>query len=571
MAATLSVIDNSGTTTDKSITFPSTALDATSTTQDFFLKNTGDAPLNVTAFPTSNTAFPDFTFIVKDPTNVTANSSTFTIAANQQFDVQVKFHPVTTTGIRNGTISFHTNDAGNANVSLALTGTAAAGPFLTIPNRSITLPTTAVGSTSTSQNFSLTNSGTQTLNITSFTQGGTNSADFSFKVTNDLGQAVNGVNASTPPTTFSIPAGKTYTVAAQFSPLAGGSRSATLTFASNDPGNPTVVLTASGTANPAPTTVPAAPTNFTAVATSPTSITLNWQHSGGTETGFKVAESTSPNGQFNIVAQPGAGVHTTTRTNLIPGTHYFYRLAATNAIGDSDVVSTDVITPVTDDTAGNTIDEAKSLGRVYNMTISGNISDNDTIDFYAIKVPNTGFIRATLNNLHADADLTLFQVAGNGHPKVLALSDNGGTTADKFLKKLTPGVYYIRVAQGVAGQATSYSLTLTGNYAGDTLHTGRKLGPLRKTLGFVGNVGPDAPADFFQFTNSRRRNISINLFNLQHDADLYLFDSRGKRIALSENDGADTIARNLSAGIFYVKVLEANNQQTSYSLSITAG
>ncbi len=571
MAATLLVTDNSGTTTDKSISFPSTALNATSAKEDFFLKNTGTTDLTIT-LPSSTTSFTDFNIDIKDPTNSSISSGTFTIHAGETYDVQVNFNPVTAAGARTGTLPFTTTDTNNASVTLNMSGNAASGPFLKLPSTSVGFTTTAVGSTAPTKTFSLINGDGQAVNVTSFLEGGTNTADFTYVVKDENGTVISGANASTPPTTFTIPAGKTYTVTATFAPTAAGARTGNVTFSTNDPGNATVTLTTGATATPAPTTTPAGtPTNFDAVADSSSQVTLTWTYNNADEQGFQIADATSANGNFSVATSVGAGVGTATIKNLLPGTHYFFRMAAFNAFGNGGVASTDVFTPTAADLAGSTAATAQSLGRLFNRVINGSVGDTDRIDTYAIKILNTGFLHTVLSGMTANANLDLFRIGSNGAAQFLVVSNHTGTHNEAFLKKLTPGVYYVRVRQGARGQNTNYTLTMTGNFAGDTRQTARKLGALRQRLGFVGDVGLDNKADYFSFTNSRRRNVTILLNDLQQDADLYLIDSHGRLLQSSEQDGSDSITRNLSAGLYFVKVLEANNASTSYHLTITPG
>lgn len=82
-------------------------------------------------------------------------------------------------------------------------------------------------------------------------------------------------------------------------------------------------------------TPPAAPTGLTATANSSTQISLAWADVSN-ETGYKIERKTGAGGTYAQIATVGAGVTTYANTGLTAATAYFYRVRATNAVGDSD-------------------------------------------------------------------------------------------------------------------------------------------------------------------------------------------------------------------------------------------
>lgn len=81
---------------------------------------------------------------------------------------------------------------------------------------------------------------------------------------------------------------------------------------------------------------PDQPVGFTAIATSPTSIILNWsppQNNGGSHiTGYEINYRIAPSTTYTNLATLG-NVTTFTHTNLITGKTYIYRVSAINSIG----------------------------------------------------------------------------------------------------------------------------------------------------------------------------------------------------------------------------------------------
>jgi hypothetical protein len=87
-----------------------------------------------------------------------------------------------------------------------------------------------------------------------------------------------------------------------------------------------------------PTSPPIAPTNLTAAAISATQITLTWADSSNSQSdaqaGFKIERSTD-GVNFAQIAVAGASAVSYTDMNLSPSTKYYYRIRATNVVGDS--------------------------------------------------------------------------------------------------------------------------------------------------------------------------------------------------------------------------------------------
>lgn len=79
----------------------------------------------------------------------------------------------------------------------------------------------------------------------------------------------------------------------------------------------------------------AAPSGLTAIATSGDSIQLAWVDNASDETGHVVERSLSSGSGFSVIATLAAGVVSYTDAGLAADTNYFYRVSATNALGNS--------------------------------------------------------------------------------------------------------------------------------------------------------------------------------------------------------------------------------------------
>ena len=84
-----------------------------------------------------------------------------------------------------------------------------------------------------------------------------------------------------------------------------------------------------------PDVVPAAPSGLVAATVSSSQINLSWTDNASNETGFKIERKTGSGGTYSQIATTGAGVTVYNDIGLAAGTTYFYRVRATNAVGDS--------------------------------------------------------------------------------------------------------------------------------------------------------------------------------------------------------------------------------------------
>jgi transcriptional regulator CtsR len=86
-------------------------------------------------------------------------------------------------------------------------------------------------------------------------------------------------------------------------------------------------------------TVPVAPTNIVATATSSTQINLSWIDNATNETGYYVERATGT-GAFTQIATLGANTASYSSTDLTTSTNYNYRVRAFNATGNSGYSNT---------------------------------------------------------------------------------------------------------------------------------------------------------------------------------------------------------------------------------------
>ncbi|WP_427884850.1 discoidin domain-containing protein [Kribbella sp. GL6] len=152
-----------------------------------------------------------------------SNNCGSSIAAGGSCTVNVTFHP-TAAGSRTGDLTVNASGVTNT-VPLSGTGVAP-GPILTTDPSSLSFPDTPVGSTSATQTFTLTNSGTASATVSGIAATG------DFSQTNNCGTVAIGASC---------------TVTVTFRPTASGARTGNVTVTSNANNSPaSIALTGNG-------------------------------------------------------------------------------------------------------------------------------------------------------------------------------------------------------------------------------------------------------------------------------------------------------------------------------------
>ena len=208
------------------LTLASTAIGATSAAQNVTVANTGNAVLALSAITLGNTA--DYT--IAGGTCAAGGS----VAAGASCTVSVAFRPATgAVGVRSSPLTIAHNAAGSpGTVSLTGTATAAAAPIAT-STASLGFGSINVGTTSTAQTVTLSNTGNAALMLGTIATGSTE-----FNITGGTCAAGGTVAAA-----------GSCTVTLALTPAAAGARSASLVITHNATGGQSATsLTGSGVA-----------------------------------------------------------------------------------------------------------------------------------------------------------------------------------------------------------------------------------------------------------------------------------------------------------------------------------
>lgn len=206
---------------------------STSAPQSVTLSNTGTAPLTLGALAIGGAQAAEFSI-----TGGSTCSAGATVAANASCIVRIAFTPAAV-GTRSAALSITHNAAGSpTTVALGGNGTAAPQPAIALDASALDFGTQTVGTPSASRTVTVSNSGAATLTLGALTTSGTAAADFG--------------RSGTCAAAVALAPAASCSVVFTFTPAAVGSRSATLSIAS-DAGNGSAVLSLAGSGAAVPT------------------------------------------------------------------------------------------------------------------------------------------------------------------------------------------------------------------------------------------------------------------------------------------------------------------------------
>ena len=260
------------------------------------IKNAGTATLTITQVTeTGSAAF-----------TVTGLSLPLSVNAGQQTTITVAFLP-TAVGTVSGNLSIVSNAPSSPN-SVTLNGTGIAATLtLSISPTSLNFGNVTTGTSSPTQNVTITNTGNSNVAISQISLTG-------------AGYSMTGGSA---PVTLSP--SQSITLVVQFSPTTVGAPSASITVVSNATGSP-ATISLSGTG----------------VAPLQHSAALTWSASTSAVSGYNVYRSTVSGGSYTRINSSLVASASYTDSTVQSGTTYFYVTTAVDSSGMESVYSNEV-------------------------------------------------------------------------------------------------------------------------------------------------------------------------------------------------------------------------------------
>ena len=258
--------------------------------QSLIISNTGNATLTITQINVTGATF-----------NATGYTLPLSVNAGQQTTITVAFLPGAV-GTVSGSVSIVSN-APTSPTSVTLSGTGiAATLILGISPTSLSFGNVLTGTTSATQNVTITNTGNSNVTISQITVAG-------------AGYTVTG---GTAPVTLTP--SQNLVLGVQFAPASTGSVAGSISITSNATGSPaTVTLSGTGVVQH--------------------TVSLSWTASTSTVSGYNVYRSTTNgSGYVKINTSLVSGL-AYTDSNVTSGTTYFYVTTAVDSLGNESVFS----------------------------------------------------------------------------------------------------------------------------------------------------------------------------------------------------------------------------------------
>jgi hypothetical protein len=267
--------------------------------QALIIKNTGTAILTISQVTATGSPF-----------SVSGFSLPLNVSAGQQITITVAFLP-TVAGPAPGNVSIASN-APTSPTSVGLTGTGIAATLtLGISPPSLSFGNVTTGTSSATQNVTITNTGNSNVTISQINLSG-------------AGYSMTG--GSTPVT---LSPSQNLTLTVQFSPTTAGAASGSITIISSATGSPaTVALSGTG------------------VAPVQHSVALTWNASTSTVSGYNVYRTTVSGTSYVKINSSLVAVLTYTDSTVQSGTTYYYVTTAIDSSGNESVYSNEVSAPI---------------------------------------------------------------------------------------------------------------------------------------------------------------------------------------------------------------------------------
>lgn len=267
-----------------SVAFGSVAV-GSSTSQTMSIQNSGTAPLSVTQATASSAGFA-----------VSGLTLPLTVAAGGSASFTVSFTPTSASNF-SASLALVSNAPGSP-TSVALTGTGLAQSLqLSASPTSLSFGNETVGSTSSSQTVTISNTGNSTVSVTQITAS---SAAFS----------ISGITLP-----ISLSAGQSTSFAVVFAPTSQGSLTGSISIVSTASNSPTTVALSG-----------------TGVATS-YSVSLSWSDGSSGLAGYNVYRGTTSGGPYTMINSSLVPTAAYTDTTVQSGTTYYYVSTAVNSAG----------------------------------------------------------------------------------------------------------------------------------------------------------------------------------------------------------------------------------------------
>jgi ASPM-SPD-2-Hydin domain-containing protein/centrosomal CEP192-like protein/Ig-like domain-containing protein/immunoglobulin I-set domain protein len=268
----------------------------TNLSQALIIKNTGTATLTITQITETGSAF----------FSVSGFTLPLNVNAGQQTTITVAFLP-TSAGLASGNVSI-TSNAPTSPTSVALSGTGVAATLTLGSNpTSLSFGNVTTGTSSATQNVTITNTGNSNVTISQINFG------------------VSGFTMTGGSAPVTLTPSQNLILTVQFSPTIAGAVNGNISIVSNATGSPAAV-----------------PVSGTGVAPVQHSAALTWNASTSTVSGYNIYRSTVSGSGYTKINSSLVSALTYTDSTVQSGTTYFYVTTSVDSGGNESSLSNEV-------------------------------------------------------------------------------------------------------------------------------------------------------------------------------------------------------------------------------------
>ncbi len=201
---------------------------------------------------------------------------------------------------------------------------------------------------------------------------------------------------------------------------------------------------------------------------------------------------------------------------------------------------------------------------------TGQAGGSDLQDYYSFTLDATSDLRLNLSGMQANLDIELLDSFG----VIIASAAQIDNAIERVSAVARPaGQYFVRVYSRDGG-GTNYTLEITTFINGDdVIRSAPLLGVLTSfPLATADSVGGQLDIqDYYRFTITAQRNVTVLLTGLSADLDLDILDSFGRVIFTSALGGTSIETASLVAlapGDYFIRVYPFGGALSSYTLTV---
>ena len=255
----------------------------------------------------------------------------------------------------------------------------------------------------------------------------------------------------------------------------------------------------------------------------------------------------------------------------LPAGRYWFEVSHADSPVTTDYTFRYAPTAITGTLPGTSLSTAGDLG---DGLRNGHLRADDAQHLYRFELTERQRVTGAITRLFGDFDLQVLR--SDGTPVYSMTSNHDGQTKEFVSRELSPGTYYVRVSEGVAGLDAGYQLRVRREDPSDYI-----AGPTRNEAGTL-HLGTSEylhlseKRDFWRFDVPTITQVGISVGGLEANIDFRLEDdgAPARVLATSTNDGtqSERVLTTLDPGTYYLRIYRGENRAESpYQVSLGFG